>query len=84
MTIALKRGAASEKLLHTKGVGASGSIMKVRIPREEKVTTRGRPLQRRSPQPSQRSPPPRGPAAKKPAAKNVAKKPAAKKAAAKN
>ena len=83
LKMALKRGAAGVKLLQTKGVGASGSIIKVRMPNEEKVTTRRRPLQNRNPQPSQRSPPPKRPAAKKPAAKNVGKKPAAKKAAAK-
>ena len=72
MKMALKRGAAGEKRLHI-----------IKVPKEEKETTRRRPLQRRSPQPSQRSLPPRRPAAKKPAAKNVAKKPEAKKAAAK-
>ena len=67
LKMALKRGAASGKLLHTKGVGASGSF---KVAKEEKKEKK----------PAKK---PKKPAAKKVAKKPAAKKPAAKKAAAK-
>ena len=67
LKMALKRGAASGKLLHTKGVGASGSF---KVAKEEKKEKK----------PAKK---PKKPAAKKVAKKPAAKKPAAKKPAAK-
>ena len=55
--LALKRAAASGKLIHTKGVGASGSF-KLGSLKEEKKPKKKR-LRRRSPPPNQRNPPPR-------------------------
>ena len=71
LKMALKRGVAGGKLLHTKGVGASGSF---KVPKEEKKEKK---LKKK---PAAK---PKKPAAKpkKPAAKKAAKKPAAKKAA---
>ena len=65
---ALKRGVAGGKLVHTKGVGASGSF---KVPKEEKKA------------PKKPAKKPKKPAAKKVAKKPAAKKPAAKKPAAK-
>ena len=70
LKMALKRGAAGGKLLHTKGIGASGSF---KVPKEEKKPNK-------KPKPKK---PAAKKAAKKPAAKKAAKKPAAKKPAAK-
>ena len=67
LKMALKRGAASGKLIHTKGVGASGSF---KVAKEEKKEKK----------PAKK---PKKPAAKKVAKKPAAKKPAAKKPAAK-
>ena len=68
LKMALKTGAASGKLVHTKGVGASGSF---KLPKEEKKEKK----------PKKKHAPKKKPAAKpkKPAAKKAAKKPAAKK-----
>ncbi|CAH3182156.1 unnamed protein product, partial [Porites lobata] len=65
---ALKRGVAGGKLVHTKGVGASGSF---KVPKEEKKA------------PKKPAKKPKKPAAKKVTKKPAAKKPAAKKPAAK-
>ncbi|CAH3121631.1 unnamed protein product, partial [Porites lobata] len=65
---ALKRGVAGGKLVHTKGVGASGSF---KVPKEEKKA------------PKKPAKKPKKPAAKKVAKKPAAKKPVAKKPAAK-
>ena len=72
LKMALRRGVASGKFVHTKGVGASGSF---KVPKEEK----------KAPKKSAKKPEkkPKKPAAKKAAKKPVAKKPAAKKPAAK-
>ena len=61
---ALKRGVAGGKLVHTKGVGASGSF---KVPKEEKKA------------PKKPAKKPKKPAAKKAVKKPAAKKPAAKK-----
>ncbi|XP_020611850.1 histone H1-delta-like [Orbicella faveolata] len=75
LKIALKRGAASGKLVHTKGVGASGSF---KLPKEEKKEKK--PKKKPAAKPKK---PATKKAAKKPAAKKAAKKPAAKKPTAK-
>ena len=76
LKMALKRGAASGKLVHTKGVGASGSF---KLPKEEKKEKKPKkPAAKKRPAAK-----PKKPAAKKPAKKPAAKKPAAKKPAAK-
>ena len=75
LKMALKRGAASGKLVHTKGVGASGSF---KLPKEEKKEKK--PKKKPAVKPKK---PAAKKAAKKPAAKKAAKKPAAKKPAAK-
>lgn len=90
LKMALKRGAASGKLLHTKGVGASGSF---KVPKEEKKKPAKpkKPVAKKKPAAKPKKPAakkaakkPKKPAAKKPAAKKpAAKKPAAKKPAAK-
>ena len=75
LKMALKRGAASGKLVHTKGVGASGSF---KVPKEEKKEKK--PKKKPAAKPKK---PVAKKAAKKPAAKKAAKKPAAKKPVAK-
>ena len=99
LKMALKRGAASGKLQHTKGVGASGSF---KLPKEEKKEKKPKkkPVTKKKPaakpkkpaakkaakktkKPAPKKPAAKKPAAKKPAAKKPAKKPAAKKPAAK-
>ena len=75
LKMALKRGAASGKLVHTKGVGASGSF---KLPKEEKKEKKPK----KKPAAKPKKPVPKK-AAKKPAASKAAKKPAAKKPAAK-
>ena len=88
LKMALKRGTASGKLLHTKGVGASGSF---KLPKEEKKEKKPKKPAAKKPVAKAKKPAakkakksPKKPAAKKPAAKKAAaKKPAAKKAAAK-
>ncbi|KAJ7375048.1 hypothetical protein OS493_001779 [Desmophyllum pertusum] len=80
LKLALKKGAASGKLLHTKGVGASGSF---KLPKEEKKPVKKvKPAAKKKPAAKPKKPAAKK-AAKKPAAKKAAKKPAAKKAAAK-
>ena len=88
---ALKRGAASGTLIHTKGVGASGSF---KVPKEEK---KKKPAKKPAAKKPAKKPAAKKSAAKKPAAKkktatkspskkpkkSAAKKPAAKKPAAK-
>ena len=85
LKMALKRGVASGKLLHTKGIGASGSF---KLPKEEKKEKKPK----KKPAAKKPAAKPKKPAAtKKPAVKKVkkspkkaaAKKPAAKKPAAK-
>ena len=80
LKMALKRGAAGGKLLHTKGVGASGSF---KVPKEEKKEKKPK----KKPAAKKPAAKPKKPAgkkaAKKPAAKKAAKKPASKKPAAK-
>ena len=79
LKMALKRGTSSGILLHTKGVGASGSFKLVKKEKEPKKKPAAKPKK-----PAAK---PKKPAAKKvakkPAAKKPAKKPAAKKTAAK-
>ena len=75
LKMALKRGAASGKLVHTKGVSASGSF---KLPKEEKKEKKPK----KKPAAKPKKPVPKK-AAKKPAASKAAKKPAAKKPAAK-
>ena len=70
---ALKRGVASGKFVHTKGVGASGSFKLVKVEPEKKP--------KKKPAAKKPAAKPKKPAAKKAAKKT--KKPAAKKAAAK-
>ena len=81
LKMALKRGAANGKLVHTKGVGASGSF---KVPKEEKKEKK--PMKKPAPK-KKPAAKPKKPAAKKamkkPAAKKAAKKPAAKKTTAK-
>ena len=79
LKMALKRGAASGKLVHTKGVGASGSFKVAKEEKKEKKPKK-KPAAKKKPVAK-----PKKPAAKpkKPAAKKAAKKPAAKKPAAK-
>ena len=81
LKMALKRGAASGKLVHTKGVGASGSF---KLPKEEKKEKKPKKKAAAKKKPAAK---PKKPAAKKaakrPAVKKAAKKPAAKKPAAK-
>ena len=80
LKMALKRGAAGGKLLHTKGIGASGSF---KVPKEEKkVTKPKKPAANKKPAAKPKKPSAKK-AAKKPAAKKAAKKPTAKKPAAK-
>ena len=81
LKMALKRGATSGKLVHTKGVGASGSF---KLPKEEKKEKKPKkePAAKKKPAAKPKKPAAKK-AAKKPAAKKVAKKPAAKKPAAK-
>ena len=82
LKMALKRGATSGKLIHTKGVGASGSF---KVAKEEKKEKK--PAKKPAAKPKKPAAKPKKPAAKKatkkPAAKKAAKKPAAKKTAAK-
>ena len=78
LKMALKRGVAAGKLVHTKGTGASGSFKLVK-PAEPAKKTAKKPAAKK---PAAKKPAAKKPAAKKPAAK-AAKKPAAKKAAAK-
>ena len=90
LKLALKRGAASGKLVHTKGVGASGSF---KLPKEEKKEKKPKKKPAAKPKkpaakkvakkPAAKKPATKKPAAKNPAAKKPAKKPAAKKPAAK-
>jgi len=84
LKMALKRGAASGKFLHTKGVGASGSF---KVPKEEKKEKKPKkkPVTKKKPaaKPKKPAAKPKKPAAKKAAKKPTAKKPAAKKPAAK-
>ena len=75
LKMALKRGAASGKVIHTKGVGASGSF---KVAKEEKKEKK--PAKKPAAKPKK---PAAKKATKKPAAKKAAKKPAAKKTAAK-
>ncbi|XP_068740949.1 histone H1-delta-like [Montipora capricornis] len=93
LKMALKRGAASGKLLHTKGVGASGSFKLPKVEKKEKKPKKPaakKPVAKAK-KPAAKKPvakkakkSPKKPAAKKPAGKKAAaKKPAAKKAAAK-
>ena len=93
LKMALKRGTASGKLLHTKGVGASGSFKLPKVEKKEKkpkkpaakkpVAKAKKPAAKK-PAAKKAKKSPKKPAAKKPAAKKAAaKKPAAKKAAAK-
>ena len=81
LKLALKRGAANGKLLHTKGVGASGSF---KVAKEEKKEKKPKTAAVVKKKPAAK---PKKPAAKKtakkPAAKKAAKKPAAKKPSAK-
>ncbi|KAJ7356105.1 hypothetical protein OS493_026484 [Desmophyllum pertusum] len=70
---ALKRGAANGKLVHTKGVGASGSF---KVPKAEKKPAK-KPVAKKKPAAKPKKPAAKK-AAKKPAAKKAAKKPAAK------
>ena len=81
LKMALKRGAASGKLVHTKGVGASGSF---KLPKEEKKEKKPKkkPATKKKPAAKPKKPAAKK-AAKKPTAKKAAKKPAAKKLAAK-
>ena len=80
LKLALKRAAAKGTLVHTKGVGASGSF---KLPKEEK---KEKPKKKPVAKPKKPAAKPKKPAAKKaakkPAAKKTAKKPAAKKTAA--
>ncbi|KAJ7386592.1 hypothetical protein OS493_008740 [Desmophyllum pertusum] len=78
LKLGLKRGAANGKLVHTKGVGASGSF---KVPKEDKKPAK-KPVAKKKPAAKPKKPVAKK-AAKKPAAKKAAKKPAAKKAAAK-
>lgn len=97
LKMALKKGAEKGKLVHTKGVGASGSF---KVPKEEKKEKKAKkkpvtkkkpaaakpkkPAAKKSPKKSAKKAAAKKPAAKKPAAKKpAAKKPAAKKPAAK-
>ncbi|XP_068693897.1 histone H1-delta-like [Montipora foliosa] len=93
LKMALKRGAASGKLVHTKGVGASGSFKLPKVEKKEKKPKKPaakKPVAKAK-KPAAKKPvakkakkSPKKPAAKKPAGKKAAaKKPAAKKAAAK-
>ena len=75
LKMALKRFAASGKLVHTKGVGASGSF---KLSKEEKKEKK--PKKKPAAKPKK---PVAKKAAKKPAANKAAKKPTAKKPAAK-
>ena len=81
LKMALKRGVTSGKLVHTKGVGASGSFRVAKVEKKEK-NPKKKPAAKKKPAVK-----PKKPAAKKtvkkPAAKKAAKKPAAKKPAAK-
>ena len=93
LKMALKRGTASGKLLHTKGVGASGSFKLPKVEKKEKKPKKpaAKKPAAKAKKPAAKKPvakkakkSPKKPAAKKPAAKKAAaKKPAAKKAAAK-
>ena len=95
LKLALKRAAASGKLVHTKGVGASGSFKLAKEEKKEKKPKK-KPVAKKKPAAKPKKPAakkaakkPKKPAAKKPttkkpAAKNTAaKKPAVKKPAAK-
>ena len=75
LKMALKRGAAGGKLLHTKGVGASGSFKVSKQEKKEKKPKKKPAAKPKTPAAKK--------VAKKPAAKKAAKKPAAKKTAAK-
>ena len=93
LKMALKRGTASGKLLHAKGVGASGSFKlpkaekkekKPKKPAAKKPAAKAKKPAAKKPAAKKAKKSPKKPAAKKPAAKKAAaKKPAAKKAAAK-
>ena len=77
LKLALKRAAASGKLVHTKGVGASGSFKLAKEEKKEKKPVK-KPAAKKKPATK-----PKKPAAKKVAKKPSAKKPASKKPAAK-
>ncbi|KAL9973042.1 hypothetical protein ACROYT_G019449 [Oculina patagonica] len=80
LKMALKRGVASGKLVHTKGVGALGSFKLSKVVSEKKP--KKKPAAKKKPATKPKKPAAKK-AAKKPAAKKAAKKPAAKKTAAK-
>ena len=77
LKMALKRGVSNGKLVHTKGVGASGSFKVAKEEKKEKKPKK-KPAEKKKPAAK-----PKKPAAKKKAKKPAAKKPAAKKPAAK-
>ena len=79
LKLALKRAAAKGTLVHTKGVGASGSF---KLPKEEKKEKPKKKTVAKKPAAKPKKPAAKK-AGKKPAAKKTAKKPAAKKTAAK-
>ena len=81
LKLALKRGAANGKLLHTKGVGASGSFKVAKEEKKEKKPKTAAVVKKKSAAKPKK--PAAKKAAKKPAAKKAAKKPAAKKPSAK-
>ena len=56
---ALKRGATSGKLVHTKGVGASGSFKVPKEEKKEKKPAKKNPAAKKPARLNQRSPPPR-------------------------
>ena len=80
LKLALKRAAANGKLVHTKGVGASGSF---KLPKEVKMEKKPKKKTAAKKPAAKPKKPAAKKAAKKPAAKKPAKKPAAKKPAAK-
>ena len=86
LKMALKRGIISGNLVHTKGVGASGSFRVAKVEKKEKKPMK-KPAAKKKPAVKPKKPAAKKtvkkPAAKKAAKKPVAKKPAAKKPAAK-
>ena len=87
LKMALKRGAANGKLVHTKGVGASGSFKLPKVEKKEPKPKKKTAAKPKKPAAKPKKPaakkPAKKPAAKKPGKKTAAKKPAAKKPAAK-
>ena len=71
LKMALKRGVTSEKFVHTKGVGASGSFKVAKEEKKEKKKPAAKKSDDKPKKPAAKK------AAKKPAAKKTAKKPAA-------